>query len=66
MYHTALSEQVDENDRVPLIRHFTTLGIPNFLAAQGICLIESSLMHQKEKQLEKFIPDNNVKSPKAD
>ena len=39
-----------------MIRTFNSLGIPNFLVAQCLCLIEGNLMHQKETQLEDMVP----------
>jgi len=53
-----MTDIVDDVKRTPLVRHFTELGIPNFLVAQALCLIEGNLMHQKETQLEELIPNN--------
>lgn len=62
MFSSAMSEQIDEVERVPLLHQFRDLGIPNFLAAQCLYLIESSLMQQKESQLEGLIIANNIDS----
>ena len=51
-----MAEQVDEIERTQLLKHFNDLGIPNYLVAQCLCLIEGNLMYKKEMQLEELIP----------
>ena len=47
-----MKDQVDEVERTQLISFFNKAGIPNFLVAQCLCLIEGNLISQKETQLE--------------
>jgi len=47
-----MKEQVDEIERTQLISVFNKAGIPKFLVAQCLCLIEGNLISQKETQLE--------------
>ena len=45
MYMLAMTEQMDDVERTELVQKFKKLGIPNFLVAQCLCLIEGNLMH---------------------
>lgn len=47
-----MKEQVDEIARTQLLSVFNKAGIPKFLVAQCLCLIEGNLISQKETQLE--------------
>ena len=55
MFTQAMLEHTDEINRTNLLEEFSTLGVPSFLAAQCLCLIEGNLMQAKEAQLENFV-----------
>ena len=44
LYIQAMKEQVDEIERTQLFSVFIKAGIPNFLVAQCLCLIEGNLI----------------------
>lgn len=48
-------EHTDEINRTNLLEEFNGLGVPSFLVAQCLCLIEGNLMQAREVQLEDFV-----------
>lgn len=50
-YSQALLEHTDEVNRTNLLEEFNRLGVPSFLIAQCLCLIEGNLMQARESQL---------------